>query len=86
MEGKNVRVRLYALSTCPVCKRAKNLLESQGVQFDAIDVDTLEGSEQWAVLKEVRRYNPNSTFPTLVIEKVIVGYDEGRIKEALGLP
>lgn len=86
MEEKKVKVRLYALSTCPACKRTKNLLETQGIRFDAVDVDTLEGGERWVVLKEVGRYNPNSTFPTLVIEEVIVGFDEGKIKEALGLP
>ena len=36
--------------------------------------------------KEVKRYNPQATYPTLVIEEVILGLDEETIKKALGIP
>jgi hypothetical protein len=36
--------------------------------------------------KEVRKHNPSVTYPTLVIEEVILGLDEGAIKGALGIP
>lgn len=77
------KVRLYALSTCPVCKKAANLLESLGVSFQKVEVDMLDSSEQWATMKEVKRYNPEATFPTVVVEEVIVGYKEDAIKKAL---
>lgn len=81
----NKRVRLYALSTCPACKRTAKFLQETGVQFEKIEVDTLDSGEQWLISKEVKKYNPEATYPTIVIEEVIVGYDEAGIKGALGL-
>lgn len=82
---QNKKVRLYALSTCPACKRTAKLLQDSGVQFEKIEVDLLDSGEQWLMGKEVKRYNPDGTYPTIVIEEVIVGYDEAGIRKALGL-
>lgn len=81
----NKRVRLYGLSTCPSCKRLKRFLEEKGIAFELIEVDTLESGEQWLRIKELKGYNPEATYPTLVVEDVVVGYDEERLKEALGI-
>jgi glutaredoxin len=49
-------------------------------------VDTLEGDERKAIIEDVKKFNPRCSFPTIIIgEKVIVGYKETEIKEALGL-
>ena len=50
------------------------------------DVDLLEGDERKAILEDVKKFNPKCSFPTIIIgEKVIVGFKEKDIKEALGL-
>lgn len=77
------RVRLYSLSTCPVCRKTAALLEEMGVEFVKTDVDLLESGEQWVTMKEVRRVNADGTFPTLIVERVIVGFREREIREAL---
>ncbi|MCS7202969.1 MAG: glutaredoxin family protein [Thermodesulfovibrio sp.] len=77
------RVRLYSLSTCPVCKKVKEFLKNNSIEFELIEVDTLEGGEQWVALKELRKINPNETFPTLIVEKATVGFDENSIKRIL---
>ena len=80
------KVFLYALSTCGHCKNAKRLLEEDGVQYEFVDVDLLPKDEMNKVLDEVRKVNPQCSFPTLLIgDKVIVGYREQDIQEALGL-
>jgi hypothetical protein len=33
----------------------------------------------------LKKYNPAATYPTLVVEEVILGLDETAIKEALGI-
>ena len=33
--------------------------------------------------KELKEYNPDATFPTIVVERVVVGADAEKIKEAL---
>lgn len=79
-------VKVYALSTCGHCKRAKQLLADCNVDYDSVEVDLLEGDDRKAVLDEVRELNPRCSFPTIKInEKVIVGYQEKEIKEALGV-
>ncbi len=86
MAEQNKKVRLYGLSTCPTCKRVKKFFEEKGIKFELIEVDLLDGGEQWLMSKEVKKYNPAETYPTIVIEEVITNFDEDAIKRALGLP
>lgn len=80
------KVVMYGLSTCVWCKKTKKLLTDLGVEFDYIYVDRLEGEEEDEAVREVRRFNPSTSFPTTVIndEKAIVGFKEKEIREALG--
>ena len=79
-------VKLYTLSTCSHCKHTKQYLNDCGVQYDFIDVDLLQGQERIDMIEEVKKVNPNCSFPTILVgDKVIVGFKENEIKEALGL-
>lgn len=78
-------VRFYALSTCPVCKKVKLYLDGHAVSYAYVEVDRLEGGEQWLASQEVRKHNPAGSYPTVVIEEVITGHDEEGLKRALGL-
>ncbi|MCX7981384.1 MAG: glutaredoxin family protein [Syntrophales bacterium] len=80
------KVFLYTLSTCSHCRATKKFLTDQGINYDFIDVDLLEGEEKKQVLDEVVKYNPNRSFPTIIIEgRVIVGHNEQAIREALDI-
>jgi glutaredoxin len=77
VEGKDKgKIILYALSTCPWCKKTKRLLERLGVAYDYVDVDQLEGDERDVIDEEVRKWNRSGSFPTIVIgnKTVIRGY------------
>lgn len=79
-------VKMYTLSTCHHCKAAKKFLGDCGIAFEFTDVDLLSGAQREAILEEVRRYNPQCSFPTILIgDQVIVGNDEAKIRQALGL-
>lgn len=79
-------VKLYSLSTCSHCKSTKRLLDECTVAYDFVDVDLLEGDERRAIIEDVKKFNPRCSFPTIIIgDKVIVGYKEQEIKEALGV-
>jgi len=79
-------VKMYTLSTCGHCRAAKKFIGDHGVMHDFTDVDLLTGEERKSVIEEVRKINPQCSFPTILIgEVVIVGYNEGAIREALGL-
>lgn len=79
-------VKMYTLSTCSHCKATKKFFNDCKVKYEATDVDLLAGEERAAILEDVRKWNPRCSFPTIIIgDKVIVGYREDEIKEALGL-
>jgi len=77
---------MYTLSTCSHCKATKKYLDDCKVKYEATDVDLLDGEERTAILEDLKKWNPRCSFPTIIIgEKVIIGYREDEIKEALGL-
>ena len=80
-------VKLYALSTCAWCKKTKKFLNEHEVDYDFEDVDLLDGEEKAAVRAEVAKHNPRVSYPTIVInggERVIIGYDEEKLREEFG--
>jgi glutaredoxin-like protein NrdH len=79
-------VKIYTLSTCSHCKATKKLLNACAVKYEFTDVDLLQEEERTAILEDLKKWNPRCSFPTIIIgDKVIVGYREDEIKEALGL-
>jgi len=79
-------VKLYSLSTCSHCKATKKYLDQCKVQYEFTDVDLLDKTERKEILEEIKKMNPWCSFPTIIIgDKVIVGFKENEIKEALGL-
>ena len=82
--GKNKgRIVLYALSTCPWCRKTKKLLEDLGVEYYFGDVDLMNETEKNEALRIVQKWNPASSFPTMIIDdnKCIIGFQENKIKE-----
>ncbi len=86
VEGKNKgNIVLYALSTCGWCKKTRMLLEELGIEYDYVYVDLTEGAERSKVIEDVQKWNPQLSFPTVVINNkdVIVGFKEDEIREKL---
>lgn len=87
VDGKDYGdVRIYTLSTCGWCKKTKAYLSSHGVKYSYVDVDLLSGAEREAVRKEQMRFNPNGSFPTIVIDSsdCIIGFDEDQLAKRFG--
>ena len=83
---KNQDVKVFSLSTCSHCKATKKYLSDCTIKYEFIDVDLLKGDERKAILEDVKKFNPRCSFPTIIIgEKVIVGFKEKEIQEALGM-
>lgn len=78
------KVKLYALLTCPHCRRLKEFLQEHGVRYELVLVDLLTGDERSAVLAAVKQVNPACSFPTLVVDdQVIVGYQPVQVLKVL---
>jgi glutaredoxin-like protein NrdH len=78
-------IKVYTLSTCPWCHKVKKLLADMGVEYHFVDVDLLTGDERENTLMTVKKWNPSTSFPTIVIgdSKCIVGFKENEIREAV---
>lgn len=86
VNGKNKgKVFVYALSTCGWCKKTKAFLNENGVEYSYVDVDLEVGEERTKTLDEVRKWNPNCSFPTVVLndETCLVGFQPDKMKETL---
>ncbi|MCX8173619.1 MAG: glutaredoxin family protein [Thermoplasmata archaeon] len=79
------KVLIYALSTCGWCKKTKQFLKDNGIEYSYVDVDLLQGDERDKIVKEVERWNPSLSFPTIVINDslCVVGFDERKLRETL---
>lgn len=85
-------VKVYALSTCPYCKMSRKFLDEHSVEYDVVEVDTLEGDSQdpatpkGEAIAEVRKISGGASFPVIIIgDEVIVGFNKVRVQELLGL-
>ncbi len=70
---------LFALSTCPACKKTKDFFTDNNIDHLLVEVDLIDIDSRDKMLAELKKHNPKETFPTIVInggEKVIVGYDK----------
>jgi len=87
MGTRRGHVMLYALSTCIWCKKTRALLDRLGVDYHFTYLDLVEGREQEEAMAELERWNPQGSFPTIVIDgtRAVLGFDEARIRQALGL-
>jgi glutaredoxin len=82
----NPEVKIFSLSTCSHCKATKKFIDGCTIKYEFVDVDLLQGEERKAIIEDVKKFNPRCSFPTIIIgEKVIVGFKEKEIKEALGM-
>jgi len=85
MAKPNTRsIKLYTLSTCPLCKWLKKKLKEMGHKFEAVDVDLLKSGEQWIATKEVKRCNPEATYPTMIVEEVVLDFSDDNLNKTLG--
>jgi glutaredoxin 3 len=75
------KVTVYSTPTCPYCIKAKNFFKKNNIEYEDIDV-----SKDQEKAKEMVEKSGQMGVPTIDIEgKIIMGFDEGAIKEALGL-
>jgi glutaredoxin len=57
-----------------------------GVVYEFTDVDLLDGNDKLHAINQLRKLNPQLSFPTIIIgERIIVGNRQDDIKEALEL-
>ncbi len=87
MGSSKSKIKLFTLSTCSHCIRTKRFFKDNGIDMEFIDVDLLTSAERESVMDEVKKLNPDCSFPTICIgDIIIVGFNEEKLKKALNMP
>jgi glutaredoxin-like protein NrdH len=80
----DMKVLVYSLSTCRHCKNTIKFIKDRGFDISSIDIDLLDKEERKKVLEDVRKVNPECSFPTTVAgDRCVVGFNEELLEEAL---
>ena len=75
------KVIVYSTQSCPFCHMAKDFFKGQNIEFEDVDVN----SDQQG-LDDMIKKSGQSAVPVIDIDgKIIVGFNEQAIKEALKL-
>ncbi len=72
-------VKIYSTPTCPWCKKAKAYFKENNIEFTDVDVSADETAQ-----KEMVEKSGQMGVPVIEIDgKILVGFDQGKIEEAL---
>ena len=87
VQGKNRKhkVMLYVLSTCPWCKKEKQLLIDNNIEFEYVDVDLCNDEDYEKIEDDILNHGGRFSFPAIIIDDrvLINGFKEDEIRESL---
>jgi glutaredoxin-like protein NrdH len=87
ISGRNNKhkVLLYAISTCGWCKRAKQFLKDNDVEFEYVDIDMCNMADKQKIRQDIRSRGGTLAYPTLIIDNEILltGAPRDKLKEVL---
>ncbi len=76
-----MKVLIYTTESCPWCKKTKEFLKQNNIKYKEIDV----GKDEKAAKEMVKKSGQMGVPVTEIDGKVIPGFDEQKLKEALKL-
>lgn len=75
------KVKIYTTPTCVYCKMAKEFFKKNNVEYEELDV-----AKDVSARGEMVQKSGQMGVPVIDIGgKIIIGFDEPKIKEALGI-
>lgn len=75
------KIKIYSTPTCPYCNMAKEFLKKHKIEFTDVDV-----SEDQKAAKEAVEKSGQMGVPVIDISgKIVVGFDEEKIKNILNI-
>ena len=79
--GEKMKVTIYSTPDCPWCKKTKGFLKENKVSFTDVDVS----KDQKAGQEMVKKSGQMGVPVTDIDGTIIVGFDEEKLKKALGI-
>jgi glutaredoxin-like protein NrdH len=79
------KVLVYALSTCGWCKRAKQFLKDNAIEFEYIDVDICGMEDKEKIRQDIQNRGGTLAYPTVIIDNKILltGAPQDKLREVL---
>ncbi len=81
------KVFLYTLSTCGWCKKTKQFLKDNAIEYKYMDIDTCTSEERQSAIQDLKTRRSPLGFPLAIIddETLISGFKPEKYKEVLNL-
>jgi glutaredoxin len=87
--GKNNKhnVILYAICTCPWCKKAKRFLADNEVEYYYVDVDLASKEDYAEIVKDMHSRGGRDVYPTIIVDNTILvtNPDEKKLIQTLNV-
>jgi len=79
------KVLMYAISTCGWCKRTKNFLRDNNIEYEYVDIDLCSREDREEIRKDILSRGGRLSYPTIIIDEksLITGFQEDKIREVL---
>jgi glutaredoxin len=84
---KDHEVLVYALSTCGWCKKTKQFLRNNSIEYEYVDLDLASPEERQPIIDELSSNNIPLAFPITIIDNqtMVRGYNPDKLTEELRL-
>lgn len=79
------KATIYAMSTCPWCKKARKFFTEKNVPVEYIEYDKADEETRKSIEEECSSYMEELAFPVVKVgEDVVVGYDTKKYSSLIG--
>ncbi|HID91381.1 TPA: NrdH-redoxin [Candidatus Bathyarchaeota archaeon] len=75
-----MKVKVYSTPLCPYCRRLKEFLRENGIEFEDVNV----AEDRDALMEMIRKSGQMAVPVTDINGRIIVGFDTKALKKALG--
>jgi glutaredoxin len=78
------KVTIFALSTCPWCKKAQQYFTERNIAFESLDYDLAGKEDKDMIIKEMTRRGGGRSFPFVIIGEIAVeGFNPDKFEQCL---
>lgn len=80
-----VKVLIYSTETCPYCQKAKEFFKEHNIEYEEVNVAEDEKAREEMVKKSGQMGVPVIEIKRAHSVGIIIGFDETKLKQALGI-
>jgi len=90
VDGRH-RVKIFAVSYCTPCRKARMFLEENSVEYEYVNIDEADPEERKEAMIEIGEYLPSRgtaiAYPIIIIDDLsaMIGFDRQKLSRILEL-